>query len=456
MRNAAPARRSRDSLTTLLEMWGTGNLFRCCVAVMFELVFRMRFVHIADVHLDTSFAGRSERVRKRLREASRQAFRRAVDLAIREDVNAFLIAGDLFDGDRFSFETERFLLRETARLGDHGITVVYATGNHDPGSQEQGPRALAWPACVRVAADATPRRFLIHDRSGEPIGYVTTVGHVTSQEHQDLSRLLPRPAGELPEIGLLHTQVHSSIGAQAHHPYAPSELPYLMRAGYDYWALGHVHVRQELSGDPPIWYSGSPQGKSHADTGERGALLVDLSHREAPVTSFRSLAPVRWETVEVDRLETVESLDELERHIELAWRARRAPDPGSHGTEWMVRVVLKSACPLWAELRATEDVDHLAAELSEIIGALDVVVITQGVHPVIPIDEHRLRTDVLGAVLQLSEAVRHGDAELTHVDPGALVGLTSDDPRVLEDYVKRLLKGADGEVASRLLDDSPS
>jgi DNA repair exonuclease SbcCD nuclease subunit len=53
----------------------------------------MRFLHVADVHLDTSFSGRSEAVRRRLREASRDAFRRAVDLAIREDVHASVSPG---------------------------------------------------------------------------------------------------------------------------------------------------------------------------------------------------------------------------------------------------------------------------------------------------------------------------------------------------------------------------
>ena len=103
----------------------------------------MRFLHIADVHLETSFTGRSEEVRARLREASRQAFRNAVDLAIREDVHALLIAGDLFDGDRLSFQTERFLLEQVGRLNDQGISVVCATGNHDPGSPDTGPRSLA-------------------------------------------------------------------------------------------------------------------------------------------------------------------------------------------------------------------------------------------------------------------------------------------------------------------------
>ncbi len=412
----------------------------------------MRFVHIADVHLDTSFSGRSEAVRRRLRDASREALKRAVDLAIREDVHAFLIAGDLFDGDRLSFETERFLLEQMARLGDHGITVVYATGNHDPGSPETGPRPLPWPRCVRVAPDATPRRFLVHDSAGEPVGYVTAAGHATDQERSDLSRLLPRPAGELPEVGLLHTQVHASLGSDDHHPYAPSELTYLLRAGYDYWALGHVHVRQVLSEDPPIWYAGSLQGRTHADQGERGALLVDLTSRHAPAVVFRSLAPVRWETVEVDHLEEVTSLDQLERHVQLSWRTLRDTDPGSTGTEWMIRVVLKGPCPLWAELRRNEDRDLLASELREILGGLDVVVFADAVYPVLSVVEHRLRTDVLGEILRLSDAVRRGETKLDF-DRSNLVGLASEGPAASELYVRTLLDGADGELASRMLED---
>ena len=69
----------------------------------------MRFLHLADVHLDTPFAGRSDDVRRRLREASREALRRAVSCAIAERVHAVLLAGDLFDGERLSFGTERFL-----------------------------------------------------------------------------------------------------------------------------------------------------------------------------------------------------------------------------------------------------------------------------------------------------------------------------------------------------------
>lgn len=412
----------------------------------------MRFVHVADVHLDTSFAGRSEPVRQRLREASREAFRRAVDLAIREDVHAFLIAGDLFDGERLSFKTERFLLEQAGRLADHGITVVYATGNHDPGSPDAGPRSLGWPSNVHVVGDATPRRVQISDRSGEPVGHVNAVGHASSQESDDLTRLLPRPIGDLPAVGLVHTQVHASLGARDHHNYAPSELTYLLRAGYDYWALGHVHVMQMLADDPPVWYAGGLQGRTHADQGERGALLVDLSDRATAAVSFRPLAPVRWETIEVDRLDAAASLDELERHVQLAWTARRADDPGASGTEWMVRVVLVGPCALWGELRADEDRELLERELRELLGVLEVSVVTDRVHPLLALDEHRERIDVLGEALRLAEAVARGETRLEGVEPQDLAGLASDDPAAVDRYVRGLLEDVEAEIAARLLD----
>jgi DNA repair protein SbcD/Mre11 len=411
----------------------------------------MRFVHVADVHLDTSFSGRSPAVRRRLRDASREAFRKSVDLAIREDVHALLIAGDLFDGDRLSFTTERFLLEQARRLEAHGITVVYATGNHDPGSPISGPRSLEWPSNVHVAWDDTPRRIQVDDHEGRPVGYVTAIGHSNDREKRDLSRLLPRPEGQLPEVALLHTQVHSTPGAEDHHPYAPSELSYLVRSGYDYWALGHVHIRQELSVDPPVVYAGSLMGRTHTDTGPRGALLVDVSDRDSAAASFRPVSPVRWATILVDHLEDATTLDRLERRVEVAWRALRDAQAAGPELEWMVRVQLVGPCPLWRELRAEENLRVLEHELTGLLGALDVALMADRIHPVIPVGEHRVRADVLGASLRLAEAVRRGETRLADLDPDALAGIAGKDPALVDAYVRELLEDADGEIAARLL-----
>ncbi len=420
----------------------------------------MRFLHLADVHLDTAFAGRSESVRRRLRDASRIAFGRAVDLALRERVHAVLVAGDLFDGDRLSFQTERYLMEQTERLQQQRITVVYATGNHDPGALG-GPRPIAWPSNVHLIGDRTPQRVTIVDEAGTPVGYVTAIGHDTTRVKDDLSRLIPSPAptagATLPEVGLLHTQVRASFGSEAHGSYAPSELSFLQRSGFDYWALGHVHIPQHLSEDPPVVYAGILQGRTHADQGARGGMLVDLASRSAPVVMFREFAPVRWETVRVGALEESSSFDALSRRVESVWRQNRADDPGEHDTEWMVRIVLEGPCPLWRELRDDEDRRSLAKEIRGAVGALDVDVLADRVHPLVPVDVHRGRVDGLGEALRLLEEVRHSTARLEGVTAADLAGAPGEDSAIVDAYVRNLLQEVDGELVARFMGlDGPS
>src|SRR5690606_39460584 len=147
--------------------------------------------------------------------------------------------------------------------------------------------------------------------------------------------------------------------------YAPSDLAYLRRAGFDYWALGHVHVPQALSADPPVWYAGSLQGRGHGEPGEREALHVDLGQRDAPEVTFHPLAHVRLDTVRVGGLDDVRALEGLEARGRAAWKAARAGDPGAPGTEWILRVALEGPCPLGADLRVDEDRALLARELRD-------------------------------------------------------------------------------------------
>lgn len=410
----------------------------------------MRFLHLADVHLDTAFAGRTPSLRARLRQASRDALGRAVDCALAEKVHAVLIAGDLFDGDRLSFGTELFLLEQLRRLEEAGTTVVYACGNHDPG-RTGVRRTVPWPANVVVAADAGPVRTVVRDRDGEPVGSVTAAGHATARETADLSRAFPRPDPDdpLPRVALLHTQVVTARGAEEHDPYAPSELGRLLESGYHYWALGHVHVRQCLSPQPAVHYPGNLQGRTGREVGAKGGLLVDVAPGGEVTVAFRPFAPLRFETLEVGALQEEETLAAVVARVAREWDAARRADPGSPGGEWMVRVVLSGPTPLWRELQDEEDAKVLGRELAEVLGALDVDVWAQRTHPVLSPSDHRGRQDVLGETLRLLEDVRSGQASLPEPAPGELAGLRpGQDPG---SYVRELLQDGEGELLARLL-----
>lgn len=435
-----------------------------------QLLSRMRLVHLADVHFDAPFAGRSAFLRHRLQEAARQAFRSAVDLAFAEAVDAVVISGDLFDSRDLSFATERFLLGEARRLAARGISLIYATGNHDPGGAG-GVRALEWPENVTVAAGPAPVRVDITRPDGTVVGTVTAAGHDSPEVSDDLSLAFSPPAGPGPHVAVLHTQVQTSRGAQAHDRYAPSELTHLRRAGFHYWALGHIHIPQELSHDPPVVYSGCLQGRNPGETGPKGAYVVDLTDPLAPEMSFRPLAPVRWETLEVHGLQEASSLESLARVVGDAWARARTADPGAPGVEWAVRVVLQGPSPLWGELQRPTQREELAHELEDLPGAIHVEVRARGLHPVFDPVDHRDRVDALGETLRLLEEVLQGSLppnggpgesdlpaflDSVTVEDLAVSGLTGagrtpTDPDALRAYIRRVLDGAEGEVVRRFL-----
>ena len=412
----------------------------------------MRFIHIADVHLDTPFGSRSEAMGVRLRSAALEALDRCVDTAISEQVDAVLIAGDLFDGTRLSFGTERSLLTRLVRLADEGIQVVYATGNHDPGD---GTRtgSLDWPDNVTVISTPAAVSVPIAPGGGEPIGHVTGAGHGTSRETADLSRLLtPVPDDDLPQVALLHTQVLSASATGRHGPYAPSTLDNLRAARFHYWALGHVHLRQELSSDPHVHYCGSLQGRTPAETGAKGGLLVDLGDPAHPVVEFRPFSPVRWERLSVSTLGEARSLEAVVAEVAGAWEAAREEDRGEEGTEWIVAVELLGPSPMWRQLREAAEAETIADEVAARLGACGVEVRAAKVHPPVRVRDHQERRDVLGATLQLAREVAEGTDTLG-VTEEDLAGFDGERHGTISAYLERLLQGGSEEVLARMLDE---
>lgn len=410
----------------------------------------MRFVHIADVHLDTPFSSRSPVVRDRLREATRGAFRAAVDLALKHEVHALLIAGDLFDGDRISFQTERFLVSQLARLTSTGIQVVYATGNHDPGTPGSRSLEIAWPEGVTVVAGAEPRRVRVEDRSGAAVGHVTAAGHETARESRDLAAGFPVPDGTVPEVGLLHTQVVGSVDEDAHHPYAPSALDRLTGAGYHYWALGHVHHRQVLSRRPAVHYPGNPQGRTPREDGPRGGLLVDLSDPDHPSATFHVLGPVRWARLRVSELGECRNLDDVVEVVARAWE----DSPGARAagtTETLLQLTLTGGSPLWRMFAERDELEALAQAVAGRLGLLWVDILPPRTHPVVEVSEHVDRPDVLGETLRLVDRILRRQEEVPELTDHELASPALRQVADRDAYVRSLLEGAQEDLLSRML-----
>lgn len=264
------------------------------------------FLHAADVHLDSplrgieTYAGAPVDAR---REATRRAFENLVDLAVEREVAFLVLAGDLYDGDWKDYRTGLFFNAQMSRLRAASIPVYAVAGNHD--AESQITKHLRVPDNVHFFATKKAETMVLEDVGVALHGR----GYATRAVRTDLSATYPERVPGMLNVGILHTSVD---GREGHENYAPCSVAGLQSRGYGYWALGHVHAREELSRDPWIVFPGNLQGRHAKETGPKGASLVEYSGDEVERVEEVALDVVRWARLTLDASEATSPDDVLE------------------------------------------------------------------------------------------------------------------------------------------------
>lgn len=269
----------------------------------------MKFIHAADLHVDSPLRGLDSydgAPVARLRGASRQALIALVELALEQQVAMVLLAGDIYDGNWADFRTGLFFREQMLRLRRSGILVFMVKGNHDAESQitKQLPEVEGvhvFSAYKSETIDMEALGVAVHGRS---------FPHRAVPE--DLVPLYPDPLPGRFNIGLLHT---SLTGREGHDSYAPTSVEVLCDKGYDYFALGHVHAREVVRpSDPRIVFPGNLQGRHAKETGPKGCELVTVEGGVITAAEFVPLEVVRWHQLRLD-VSGLSSVDALARHF---------------------------------------------------------------------------------------------------------------------------------------------
>ncbi len=357
-----------------------------------------RILHIADVHFDTPFACKASSVRTALQKGVRSAFERAVDDALANSVDAVVIAGDLFDDSRLRLETEGLLLRQLSRLGDAGICVVYATGNHDPAGERGRVNQLDWPGAVVVVGSHDPVETVLETADG-PLRIVA-VGHESATVSDNLVAHFPRFSDDIPTVGLVHANVAASLSGTEHHPYAPCTAADLDSLGYDYWALGHIHIPSSPTPSGVAWYAGCIQGRHFRESGPRGGLLVEVNSGLAPKVTHRSYAAVHWEVADLTDVSDLRSLRALDAAARSAVEGIKA---GCVADAIAIRFVLRGESELWEQLR--NETAELAQRWEIDFGLLHVEVDTRLTYRPLEMEVLEAETTVLAEALSIFDEV---------------------------------------------------
>lgn len=266
----------------------------------------MKFIHAGDIHLGNPFIGLDaqlpDNLKQLVQQSTHQAFMKMINDALTEKVDLLLLPGDFYSASESSPRLQELVQSAFLKLNQAGIQVFLSLGNHD--FEANTSQHLPWPENV-----------YIFDQHVETTYHTTASGEkiaVTGFSYQSQRQMTP-VIDEFPTrdqaVDYHLGMYHGAVGVTGE-PYAPFKVTDMLEKGYDYWALGHIHIRQTLNTRPFIGYSGSIQGLNRKEVGPKGYYIVDAANQLRPI--FREAETILWDKL---RLKSVKNEDDLQEMI---------------------------------------------------------------------------------------------------------------------------------------------
>ena len=378
----------------------------------------VKFVHCADLHLDTPFRGLSsvdeERARA-LNDATFTSYDNIIDLAIREQVDFVVIAGDVYDSSDRSLRAQFRFRDGLNRLADHGIRSFVAFGNHDPLSGWSN--TLEWPDLShRFGGKVVDVRQVT--REGSIIASIHGISFPQEAVREDLSARFENPDPSVPSIAVLHANIG---GDTRHAPYSPTTVEALSTKGFTYWALGHVHEHRILrSENRAIVYPGNSQSRHPNETGPKGCCLVTITDGGTPDIRFVPTDIVRYYRGAVD-VSVCDTIDAVQRAIV---EACRSVSDSSECRHLVARMSVTGRTPIHAELTRGDAFADLSEALRMDLAAREPWIwlekLSQDTRGNYDVDELRQQQDFAGDIVRTYSGLMEAAAEEVSLLKGEL------------------------------------
>jgi len=321
---------------------------------------KVKFIHTADLHLDTPFKGLSNwnsDLASKLKDATFKSFRKIIDLCLKEKVDFLVISGDIFDSENKSLAAQLKFVSELKRLSERGIPTYFICGNHDPLSSWL--EDLQMPENV-FQFNSSEVENVTYQKDNSPIADIHGISFQNKVVNQNLARNYQLKSNPSPiSIAILH----GTIGIPGQHEnYAPFKVEDVSNKGFDYWALGHIHKRQIVHEQTPkIVYPGNPQGRDFGETGPKGCYIVEINENNTPELKFESTQLIRFEDVQID-LSGEDKIDKLPERIE---EVKTNIDGYDENTSYCLRITLNGRTSLHSLLNKQGEIDQLLEHFNE-------------------------------------------------------------------------------------------
>lgn len=271
----------------------------------------MKLLHTADLHMDRAFEGLKKLpklIARQLQHANQKMLENITEVALKNEVDAVIFAGDTFHQSRASIRTQSYFIHALKQLEQANIPVILIFGNHDYYLAER--YWFDFPGNVLLFNRETVDTHYFETKNQERIA-VSSFSYEHSWVNED--KLIEFPEKERTvdiHIGVYHGDTVRNNGLQN---YAPFSFTRMKQKNYDYWALGHIHQPQIVSAQPLIVYPGTPQGHTKKEVAVQGVALVTIGNGHSTV-HFEPVAEVSWQR-ESYSLSSQRSLQEALHYI---------------------------------------------------------------------------------------------------------------------------------------------
>lgn len=259
----------------------------------------MKFVHIADLHLDAPFVvlNANNRLGEKLREEQIKTFEKVIKYIQENKIDFLFISGDLYENEHIKEKTIEYINELFKQIENTEIFI--SPGNHDPYLKNSYYRTYNWNTNVHIFNDE------IKKYSYETIdiyGYGFNDFYINNSNVENISIENPQKTNIL----VVHGSLDTSVNIEK--TYNPLSYKKLQELGFDYIALGHIH-QTNYTPEEKIVYPGSLVAMGFDEIGNHGMIVGDIK-QENIETQFITLDSTEFEEIELDITE-FEEIDQI-------------------------------------------------------------------------------------------------------------------------------------------------
>lgn len=251
----------------------------------------MRIIHFADLHIGSKFERMPEDIKNELNTKLRNAFWDIICFAESNHIRTILMSGDIFDKNSVLMKDKKYFYDSIKSHPD--IDFYYIKGNHDSSSKYNDE--------IENLHTFDGIKSYIKDN-------VRIIGYELSDDNSVLYNNAPFTTDKY-NIMMLHGDITNQKDRNS------IDLKKLQNKNVHYFALGHIHKREEGTiGDSKYAYPGCVLGRGFDEVGEKGFLVLDT---ETNKTTFHKLSDIMFEhiDIQVNRLNEVELKKEISARL---------------------------------------------------------------------------------------------------------------------------------------------